>query len=302
MFALLVSASVSGHLHANQWNEVDALISASNDIVNTLDDSYRRIAGAASLVGTSIVGDDMMTMSYTYSNFGVIDTRHSTMQSGDTGEYNTQILNVQNASYSMTVQEYLDGQYTKAGDEFNAAVDTFVDAASIFARAVKINELAVAAQTSGNTQDARALQDYINANNVLLTNSDITSYNNAMGSIEDTVQLYSAVAILKDDSTTVAQIQSDADAAGRDYIYADDAIYDDQTEHLNIGFTGPSGETQYDMVRSVNMSAYVTVNHSTLRNSATGTDFYESGPTRNDCFFATAAELADPTNACYNGG
>jgi hypothetical protein len=157
----------------------------------------------------------------------------------------------------------------------------------------------VAAEASGNVQDARALQDYIVANNVLLTNADITSYNNSMDGVEDTVQFYSAVAILKDDTTTVASIQSDADAAGRDYIYANDAIYDDLNSTLQWGFTGPSGQTQYDMIHSVDMSSYVTSNYSTIRNAGNSSDFYQNGPTQNECFFATPAEKADPAHPCY---
>ena len=282
-----------------QTSEIDDLVSASSAIQSTLNNSYRRIAGATSLVGTSIVADDRMTSTDQYSNFGVIDYRASTMQETETGEYNIQLLNVSNATYAMSVQEYLDGEYVTAGNEFDAAVDTFVDAASVFAKAVRINDLAVVASASGNVQDSRALQDYINTNNVLLGNSDITAYNNAMGYIEDTVQLYSAVAILKDDTTTVANIQSEADNAGRDYIYATDAIYNDQTQTMSWGFTGPSGETQYNMARVVDMSAYVTNNASTIRNAGTTSDFYQNGPTQNDCFFATPAQKADPSDPCY---
>ena len=301
MLALLVSVSVSGHLRASQWSEVDALIGASQDVVDILDEGYRRIAGAAALVGTSIVGDQMLTYSYQYSNFGVLDTRQTMMDTATLGAYNNAMSSVANATYTMSVQEYLDGQYIKSQDEFDAAIDTYVAAASVFAKAVMVNNLASAAATSDNIQDARALQDYISDNNLGITSGMQSTYNNSIGDVEDAVQLYSAVAILKDDSTTVASIQGEANAAGRDYIYANDAIYSGQAKALQIGFTGPSGQTQYDMTRSVDMSAYVTVNSSTIRNAAVGEDFYEDGPTRNSCFFATSAQQADPSNACYTG-
>ena len=301
MLALLVSVSVSGHLHASQWSEVDGLIGASQDVVDILNEGYRRIGGAAALVGTNIVGDDMLTASYQYSNFGVLDTRQTLMDTATLGAYNNAISSVSNATYSMSVQEYLDGQYIKSQAEFDAAIDTYVAAASVFAKAVMVNNLASAAATSDNIQDARALQDYISDNNLGITTGMQSTYNNSIGDVEDAVQLYSAVAILKEDSTTVASIQGEADAAGRDYIYANDAIYDGQAAALQIGFTGPSGQTQYDMTRSVDMSAYVTVNSSTIRNAALGEDFFENGPTRNDCFFATSAQQSDPSDACYIG-
>ena len=79
----------------------------------------------------------------------------------------------------MTVQEYIDGQYIDGQEAFNAAIDTYIDAASVFAKAVRVNELATAAVTSGNVQDARALQDYINANNSAASQTQcITTYNN----------------------------------------------------------------------------------------------------------------------------
>ena len=298
MLALLVSVSASAHLQA-QWSEVDTLITNSQGVVDILDEGYRRIAGAGALVGTNIVGDDMLTGSFQYSNFGVIDTRQTLMDQNTLVLYNSAMNAVAGASYSMSVQEYLDGQYTKTGEEFDAAIDSYVAAASVFAKAVRVNELASAASASENIQDARALQDYITDNSLSLSTNMQTAYNNSISEVEDAVQLYSAVAILKDDSTTVASIQSDADAAGRDYIYANDAIYDGQAMTLQVGFTGPSGQTQYDMTRSVDMSTYVTNNLSTIRNAGTSDDFYQDGPTQNSCFFATSDQQSDPSNACY---
>ena len=240
MLALLVSVSVSGHLHASQWSEVDTLIGASQEVVDILDEGYRRIAGAGALVGTSIVGDDMLTGTFQYSNFGVIDYRQTLMDSTTIGDYNSAMLSVENSTYSMSVQEYLTGQYTKTQGEFDAAIDTYVAAASVFAKAVKVNDLAYAASQSDNIQDARALQDYISDNTLAITGTMQSNYNNSIDDVEDAVQLYSAVAILKNDSTTVASIQQDADNAGRDYIYANDAVYDGQAETLAWGFTGPS--------------------------------------------------------------
>ena len=297
-----MSVSVSGHLHAqSQWSEVDTLIGASQDVVDILDEGYRRIAGAGALVGTSIVGDNMMTGSFSYSNFGIIDYRRTMMDSTTINAYNNAMLSVENSTYSMSVQEYLDGQYTKTQGEFDAAIDTYVAAATVFAKAVRVNELAYAASQSDNVQDARAIQDYITDNTLAITGTMQTNYNDSISDVEDAVQLYSAVAILKEDSTTVASIQSDADTVGRDYIYANDAIYDGQAETLNIGFTGPSGQNQYNMTRSVDMSAYVTNNLSTIRGEGNTDDFYNDGPTRNTCFFATAAQQADPSDACYTG-
>ena len=300
MLPLLVSVSVSGHLQA-QWSEVDTLIGASQEVVDILDEGYRRIAGAGALVGTNIVGDNMLTGTFSYSNFGVIDYRQSLMTSSALGDYNNAMASVSNASYSMSVQEYLDGQYITTQAEFDAAIDTYVAAASVFAKSVMVNNLASAASASENIQDARALQDYISDNNLGITGIMQSDYNNSISDVEDAVQLYSAVAILKEDTTTVASIQSDADAAGRDYIYANDAIYSSQAETLQIGFAGPSGQTQYDMTRSVDMSTYVTNNLNTIRNAGAQDDFYQDGPTENACFFATSAQLSDPSDACYTG-
>ena len=300
MLALLVSVSASAHLQA-QWSEVDGLITHSQEVVDILDEGYRRIAGAGALVGTNIVGDDMLTGTFSYSNFGVIDYRQTLMDQNTLVLYNSAMNSVAGASYSMSVQEYLDGQYTKTGEEFDAAIDSYVAAASVFAKAVRVNELAAAASASDNIQDARALQDYITDNSLSLSTNMQTAYNNSIDDVEDAVQLYSAVAILKDDTSSVASIQSDADAASRDYIYANDAIYDSQAKTLQVGFTGPSGQTQYDMTRSVDMSAYVTTNLNTIRNAGTSDDFYQDGPTQNTCFFATSDQQSDPSDACYTG-
>ena len=301
MFALLASVTVSGHLQAQTWSEVDTLIGASQEVVDILDEGYRRIAGAGALVGTNIVGDDMLTGTFQYSNFGVIDYRQTLMTTSVLGDYNTAMASVSNASYSMSVQEYLDGQYITTQAEFDAAIDTYVAAASVFAKSVMVNNLASAASASENIQDARALQDYISDNNLGITGIMQSDYNNSIDEVEDAVQLYSAVAILKDDTTTVASLQTDADNASRDYMYADDAVYDDQAETLEWGYTGPSAETQYNITTSVDMSAYVTNSISALETAASTDDFYNDGPTQNACFFATSAQQSDPLDACYNG-
>ena len=299
MLPLLVSVSVSGHLQAQTWSEVDTLIGASQEVVDILDEGYRRIAGAGALVGTSIVGDDMLTGTFQYSNHGVIDYRQTLMDVTTLNDYNSAMASVENSTYSMSVQEYLNGQYIKTQDEFDAAIDTYVAAATVFAKAVRVNDLANAAETSQSIQDARALQDYITDNTLSITTSMQSDYNNSIDDVEDAVQLYSAVAILKGDNTTVASIQQDADNASRDYIYANDAVYDGQAETLAWGFTGPSSATQYDMTRTVDMSDFVTNNLSTIRGAGNTDDFYTDGPTQNSCFFATSAEESDPSNACY---
>ena len=292
ILALLVSASASGHLQA-QWSEVDTLITKSQGVVDILDEGYERIAGASALVGTSIVGDGMMTAN--------LNGDQTLMTSSALGDYNNAMTSVSNATYSVSVQDYLDGQYTATQAEFDAAVDTYVAAASVFAKAVMVNNLASAASASENIQDARALQDYISDNNLGITGIMQSDYNNSIDEVEDAVQLYSAVAILKDDTTTVASLQTDADNASRDYMYADDAVYDDQAETLEWGYTGPSAETQYNITTSVDMSAYVTNSISALETAASTDDFYNDGPTQNACFFATSAQQSDPSDACYNG-
>ena len=292
ILALLVSASASGHLQA-QWSEVDTLITKSQGVVDILDEGYERIAGASALVGTSIVGDGMMTAN--------LNGDQTLMTSSALGDYNNAMTSVSNATYSVSVQDYLDGQYTATQAEFDAAVDTYVAAASVFAKAVMVNNLASAASASENLQDARALQDYISDNNLGITGIMQSDYNNSIDEVEDAVQLYSAVAILKDDTTTVASLQTDADNASRDYMYADDAVYDDQAETLEWGYTGPSAETQYNITTSVDMSAYVTNSISALETAASTDDFYNDGPTQNACFFATSAQQSDPSDACYNG-
>jgi hypothetical protein len=69
--SLLVLASVSDPaLAQSQWTEIDNLISTSQDVVDILDEGHRRIGGASALVGTNIVGDNMLT-----------DRKHSMLRS-----------------------------------------------------------------------------------------------------------------------------------------------------------------------------------------------------------------------------
>ena len=93
---LLVSVSVSAQ--AQTWTEIDALIDTSAAIAGTLDESYLRIGGASSLVGTSIISNNMLTETYQYTSNGETITSQTTMQSTQTGQYNISVMDVMDAA------------------------------------------------------------------------------------------------------------------------------------------------------------------------------------------------------------
>ena len=205
----LVLVNVSAQAEVLQWSSVDNLVSASESIKTTFNAGIRRTAGVGvyAQVG-GIAGDGLMTpvhMSYAQKD-----------------AYNSAIGEVQNDIFQKTAEEYLAEQSELAQGNFNAAVDAFVDAASVFVQATYVNALSAQVQASGDAVEGQALQAYVTDNNVLITTANVDIYNEALDTVELAAETWATVEAVYQDPQRVAGLQQMADNNGVDFLNAND--------------------------------------------------------------------------------
>ena len=108
------------------------------------------------------------------------------------------------------LRKYLAEQATQAQGNLNAAVDQYVNAASIFIEATRVSQLAQTAQETGDATQAQAVQDYVNTNNVLITSADVTEYNEALDTVELAAETWATIEAVYQNGEAVAGLQAQA--------------------------------------------------------------------------------------------
>ena len=285
----LVLVNVSAQAEVLQWSSVDNLVSASESIKTTFNAGIRRTAGVGvyAQVG-GIAGDGLMTpvhMSYAQKD-----------------AYNSAIGEVQNDIFQKTAEEYLAEQSELAQGNFNAAVDAFVDAASVFVQATYVNALSAQVQASGDAVEGQALQAYVTDNNVLITTANVDIYNEALDTVELAAETWATVEAVYQDPQRVAGLQQMADNNGVDFLNANDLFLD----RFELGNQNAIVEFTHDPNMTLWLATAVDTNLKTVSEiiDAGATDaFYTQGPTQNEevmcAYLGISANQSDPDLPCY---
>ena len=163
MKVLLASLIVSAPAYSN---EIDTLVNASQSIRDSFKYGIQAVGGLQSYSTQGKI-----------ANTGTVD--QGKISYDKSSAYNQAIAAVQNATYTYDpgAQEYFDDQAEIAMNEVNIAVDTFVQASQAVIEVVVINEMAQDAQNAGDEREAMALQEYIEANDVMLADAEVDMYN-----------------------------------------------------------------------------------------------------------------------------
>lgn len=264
-----------------QSQTLDNLINTSGSIKNTFDRGIKIIGGMtqyAPIGGIAPVGS--------------VQTAYVTYEQADA--YNAAVTDVQNTTYGMTAQEYIDGQAENASVDFGNAVDAYVNAARVMIEVVRVNEMAVEAEASGDVTQVQAVQNYIATNDVTLETEEIDAYNDSMDGVEFAAQSYAAFTSIAGNGEQVAALQADADELSQDFSNAGDASFDAQTQMVSIGFIQGNNT---DSAILVDVSgAFKTVED--LLAAGEQSNFYNTGPTANECFFSGPSTI--PDDPCYD--
>lgn len=270
---LLASLLVSAPAYSN---EVDNLVTTSQSIRDSFKYGIQAVGGLHSFAGQGKIGNTGTIQG------GKIDYNQSEA-------YNQALAAVQNTNYTYDpgAQEYFNEQVDVAMNEVNMAVDTFVEASQAVIEVVVVNEMAQDAQNAGDEREAIALQEYIEANDVILADAEVDMYNEALDSVESAAQVAAAYMAVANDENLVAEADQMAYDMRVTYAEAATSFFDIETQGVWVSFNGG------DTVQGLMLSGYFVTVESIIEEGQQ-TEFFRSSP-EGDCWFATDYE------ACLNG-
>ena len=257
-------------------NEIDDLVNASQSIRDTFKYGIKAVGGLqayAPLGGIAPTGTvDQGKISYNQSK-----------------AYNDALVAVQNATYTYDpgAQEYFDNQAQQAMNEVNAAVDAYVQAAQVVIEVATVNEMAQDAQEAGDERGAMALQEYIEANDVVLSDAEVDFYNESLDNVESAAQTAAAYFAVANDEELVATADEMAYDIRVTYAESATSFFDVATSAVWVSFDG--GET----IQGLALGGYFVTVESVLIEGE-DTEFFRTSP-EGGCWFAPDYE------ACLNG-
>jgi len=214
--------------------------------------------------------------------------------------YNTAVANFTNSNWTYTAQDYADDQAVRTEQEMTAAVDAYVQAAVAVATVVTVNEMAESAgdpSTPAGSQDAEAIQSYLQTNDVVLSDTEITTYNDAIDEVQGTAQQFAVAVAMQNDAELQNAITSTAESYGVQVADAQDFFFDSTSGMAEIGFANM-------VTRQGNLFLDMTgyfKDKVDILNEGANSMFYTTGPTQNPCFFSQTQEEYDQCVAT-NGG
>jgi len=271
--ALLASLIVSAPAYSN---EIDSLVNASQSIRDSFKYGIQAVGGMQSFASEGKIAPT-----------GTVQGGKISYDQSDA--YNQALAAVQNAVYTYNpgAQEYFDNQADQAMNEVNTAVDTFVEASQAVIEVVVVNQMAEDAQNAGDERGAMALQEYIEANDVVLADAEVDFYNESLENVESAAQVAAAYFAVANDEDLVAAADDMAYEVNVTYQEAATSFFDAATQSVWVSFDG--GAT----IQGLALGGYfVTVEAIIVEGEQT--DFFRTSP-EGGCWFAVDYE------ACING-
>lgn len=220
---LAVLATVSAQLNAN---EIDNLVDTSQSIRDTFAYGIKTIAGGSSYAWDGNIAPAMAAS-------GHITTEQQ-------NAYNAAVAAVQAATYTYdpNADQYFQDQVDQAMDVVSQMIDAYVDASQQVIMVSEVSERAQVAQSAADEREAMELQEYISANNVTLTDADISSYNDALSNTESAIQTAAAYMAVANDESLLEQADSMAYDVRVTYEEAASIFFDLDTQAVWVSFDG----------------------------------------------------------------
>ena len=270
---LAVLAIVSAQLNAN---EIDSLVDTSQSIRDTFAYGIKTIAGGSSYASDGKIAPAMAASGH--------------ISSEQQNAYNSAVAAVKAATYTYdpNADEYFQDQVDQAMDVVSQMIDAYVDASQQVIMVAEVSERAQDAQSASDERQAMELQEFIAANQVTLTDADISSYNNALSDTESAIQTAAAFMAVANDESLLEQADSMAYDVRVTYEEAASIFFDLATQAVWVSFDGGS------TIQSLQVGNYFVAAEDVLTEAETD-DFWLESP-EGGCWFATNRE------ECLNGG
>ena len=256
-------ASVSAPLFAT---EIDDLVDTSQSIRDTFAYGIKTIAGGHSYAYDGNIAPAM-------AKDGHITTEQQ-------NAYNAAVAAVMAATYTYNpgAEEYFQEQADQAMDVVSEMIDAYVEAAQQVIMVATVNEMAQDAQEAPDQREAMELQEFMAANEVTLTDSDITEYNDALSNTEAAIQTAAAYMAVANDEGLLDQANDMAYDIRVTYEEAASVFFDLATEAVWVSFDG--GES----IQGLQLGNYFVSPEDVLTRAETQ-DFWLESP-EGGCWFA----------------
>jgi hypothetical protein len=256
--------------------EIDDLVNTSQDIRNTFAYGIKTIAGGASYAGEGYIAPAMA------------ENGHISKEQQDA--YNAAVAAVQAATYSYdpNADQYFQDQADQAMDTVSEMIDAYVDAAQQIIMVATVNEMAQDAQAAPDEREAMALQEFMGANDVVLQDEDIETYNTALSNTEQAIQVAAAYMAVANDENLLNQADDMAREYNVTFEEAASVFFDLDTTAVWVSFDG--GNT----IQGLQVGNYFVSAQDVLTRAETE-EFWTTSP-EGGCWFAENQE------ECLNGG
>ena len=133
--------------------------------------------------------------------------------------YNEALANVENATF-YSAQDFITDNQQAAQENMESAVDDFVDATLAIVEVIAIEEQAATANETGDIADQEALQDFIQDNDVYITEQEVADYNDAITRIEEYGNQYASFTAVLSNDDYMAEFQGAADQYNNSFLDA----------------------------------------------------------------------------------
>jgi hypothetical protein len=218
--AAVVLATVSVQASAS---EIDNLINSSQNIRATFKNGIQAVGGLYTSAQTGGI-----------AKTGVTDPGLITKAQQDA--YNNAVLQFQNASYTWNpnAEQYFQDQSQQAMVDVSAAVDAFVEASYAVIQVATVNEMAQVAANAPDSRQAIALQEYTEVNDVLLDDTEVSTYNDSLQAVEVAAQTAAAYMAVAQDATLLQSANDSAFAMNVTYQESSSSFFDAASGTLTV--------------------------------------------------------------------
>jgi len=210
------------------------------------------------------------------------------ISSQEVAAYNSALQEISNfAAY--TAQEFLTDQGEIELGLMDDAIDDFAEATVALVSVVEIADMAVEAQQTDDVQKQEDLQDYVSANEQLLSvdQDTVDSYNDSLDDVATHAANATAYLAVASDEGASAWLQEGADNAGVRFTEAADNLsFVHQSSAVLLDFSAQNQGYAVWVDGTDQFGIDLMLSRSDVLFNGSDSDFYLNGPTKNSCFFA----------------
>jgi len=257
--SLIASAPLSA-------NELDNLVNSSQAIRDTFKYGIQAVGGMANYAQQGGI-----------ANSGVVD--QGLIEKAKQDAYNQAVLDFKNATYTWdpNADQYFEDQSQQAMDTLSQAIDAYVDAATAVIEVTTVGTMAEEAAEAPDSREAIALQEYIDANDVLLDDAEVEGYNEAIQAVEVAAQTAAVYMAVANDPSLIESANDSAYAMNVTYQESSQSFFDAATGILTVEWDGQAQQVALDM------NAYYKADVDIITEGASSM-FYQTSP-EGGCWF-----------------